>query len=617
MRSLGIDRSSSALFQYETEGDNNAIKATPVNKIGNDLHNSSCQGAPIALFLKRMSIATLMLFTGALPLVFACGDSEPKNTEVTPVSRTEIEVAGEEDARASSNDTDPRFGGVLVFPAPSCGIPDPAIDPVLLDGLMVGEIHAGLTRIGSDPSNRVDLELAEKYVVREQGIVYDFTLRPDLRFSDGSPISASDFKWSWERAIGLAVSGSDAERVFGPINGFDAIRQGDTSDLVGVKVIDDRTLRVTLQRPTPHFTMLVSHHVASVLSRENVENWNVSWTNSGTFAMGDEPFSSSGLPVSAGPFRVSKYDPRSEECQLRRNEHYWSRDAYIDGVIFDTEVYGSAVDEIGSGDDLFVAGEIDYIDSIQRSELPIGALELDAPQNFGVEYLLLNPSLPPLDNVHFRRSIIAASPDFYALERGDAPPPETFNVYRIPFDTDMAQNEAQECQCAESYDEVLSYPTDLVSSGSLLASAIFPEWDKQLGISVQSRHTSRLDIQRMVAQGTVPMVSLVIRPSYPDPSAVALPLLDAIPGGYESEIVEELRRKAESAVSELDQAKRIEKWRQLEDLLLDAALVLPIAQLWSGSGLVQEWVNGLNMPEFDGSMFYDVWLDGAPERVLD
>ncbi len=565
-------------------------------------------------------IRTLFLVFSSMTslIAVACADSAPESDGAAPATDTEIEVVSESPNEDSSYPADARSGGVLVFPAPSCGIPDPAIDPVLLDGPMVGEIHAGLTRIGKDRDNRSELELAERYAVREQGTVYEFTLRPDLRFSDGSPVSASDFKWSWERAISLAVSGSNAEHVFEPVKGYDDVRNGDTLDLSGVEVIDDRTLRVTLRHPTPHLPMLVAHHVASVLKQGNVNDWNLSWTNSGTFAAGEEPFWRSGLPVGAGPFRVSKYDPRSEKCQLKRNEHYWSRNAHIEGVIFNTNVYGTSVDGLGQGDNLFVAGEIDYHDlwDTNPNDLGITAVQIDTIRQLNAEYLLFNPTIPPFDNIHFRRSLMSASPQYisstnpYSVE-------QRFFTMRVPLDPGVASEEAQKCECPDNHNIRLSYYSTFVASAGLLVETVFDQWNRLLDVEVATHHESRHQIQEMASSGTLEMLTFYHTPAYPDPSAQIQPILSKIPGGDTSEIVAKLQRLAKSAASEQDQAKRSELWHLLEQRVLEAALVLPIALVGSGEGHVQPWVNGLVFPEYGGSMFYDVWLDGAPERVLD
>ena len=127
------------------------------------------------------------------------------------------------------NPTGPQRGRVLAAPLTWCGSPDPAIDfaseySSLNGAPLVTEIDAGLTRIVDDPSSPFELELADSYNVSLDGLEYEFILRNDLKFSDGSPLTSGDFKWSWERSLKKSEAGSRARDVFGLIEGADVER---------------------------------------------------------------------------------------------------------------------------------------------------------------------------------------------------------------------------------------------------------------------------------------------------------------------------------------------------------------------------------------------------------
>ncbi len=112
-----------------------------------------------------------------------------------------------------------------------CPIHDPAIDSALgLFGIddvpLVTEIHAGLTSLSDDANALVQLGLADSYGVLENGLLYEFVLRQDLKFSDGSPLTASDVKWSWERALKMSGTAGRARDVFGLIDGASAVIDG-------------------------------------------------------------------------------------------------------------------------------------------------------------------------------------------------------------------------------------------------------------------------------------------------------------------------------------------------------------------------------------------------------
>ena len=117
-----------------------------------------------------------------------------------------------------------RRGGVLAAPMVSCPPPDPAIDIAsvwhgLSSPRLVTEIHAGMTRIVDNPASPFALDLAESYNVDLTGLEYEFALRNGLKFSDGTPLTSGDFKWSWERALKKSDAGSRARDVFGLVEG--------------------------------------------------------------------------------------------------------------------------------------------------------------------------------------------------------------------------------------------------------------------------------------------------------------------------------------------------------------------------------------------------------------
>ncbi len=94
-----------------------------------------------------------------------------------------------------------------------------------------------------------------------------------MKSSAGRPVTASDFKWSWERALAPNLNSERARETLGNILGTDAVIEGRTKELAGVEAIDDRILRVTLSKPNMGFLMAVADPAAVVLKRQNVENW--------------------------------------------------------------------------------------------------------------------------------------------------------------------------------------------------------------------------------------------------------------------------------------------------------------------------------------------------------
>ncbi len=165
----------------------------------------------------RRCISVLLLIAASLFLI-GCSTGQPVSDAGPEAEPADSHEALDPDAAVDVEEAlGFRAGSAFVYPVPACGAPDPAIDPVMADGPMSSEIHAGLTSIGEDGGNYItEFELAESFSMSADRTVYRFTLRKGLKFSDGSPISAIDFKWSWERAVQLARPGSKANTAFSP-----------------------------------------------------------------------------------------------------------------------------------------------------------------------------------------------------------------------------------------------------------------------------------------------------------------------------------------------------------------------------------------------------------------
>ena len=142
---------------------------------------------------------------------------------------------------------------------------------------LVPEIHAGLMRFTDDMQNPVEHDLAESYTVTPDYKSYTFTLRPNLRFSDGSHITAQDFKTSWERALQIGRERGYAHQMLGDIVGAAAVRDRSSSDLAGVTVIDERTLDIEIAAPNAQFGMLMAHPVSFVVKADQTQLWDTLW----------------------------------------------------------------------------------------------------------------------------------------------------------------------------------------------------------------------------------------------------------------------------------------------------------------------------------------------------
>jgi oligopeptide transport system substrate-binding protein len=153
------------------------------------------------------------------------------------------------------------------------------------------ELYAGLTRFSG---TGVEPDLAESWDVGEGGLVWTFHLRKGIRWSDDTPITADDFRRSWLRALRPSTNAPYAGPELGIVRGARHLHATGNGS-IGVQVLDDRNLRVTLQHPVPWLDELVAFPVAAPAPpRPNLYS---------------------------GPFRVSSRT--RAKLVLERNFNYW------------------------------------------------------------------------------------------------------------------------------------------------------------------------------------------------------------------------------------------------------------------------------------------------------
>ncbi len=582
--------------------------------------------------------------------MIAC--SEPHGNSETAVLDVEIQNAPQSSVHiapveASASSDAPRRGGVLMIEARSCGIPDPAIDSAIAFRsfetiTIVNEIHARLTRIVEEPYIRVKPELAERFKVSQDGLLYEFQLRSDLKFSDGSPLMASDVKWSWERALRKATDTSRVNHVLGVIRGADAVLDGASSDLLGVEVIDDRQFRVMLSEPHAEFLMLLADPVASVLERENVAEWDDVWENGELDPTheyrltGLRPRS---LPIGAGPFILTEYalpedtdegSYSNARCVIERNDYYWGRPAFLDAVAANvlpdlwTDPRNTMINQQRS----LISGKIDLgivwgdvgIDTVDDARTFAHVEMAQAP---GMLAIALNPAHPPLDDVHFRRAIAKAS-NISSMRYAQGvtnlnrivPPSIAFEdstVEAMPYDREGAQHELN----VSSYEDRLEQfdlwlSVDWTESMDDYRSVTSDSWRDLLGLDIEIREYEGSPLDE------VHMTVIDFTANYPSPYGFLHAILEAFGDQNLTPELIDIGRMISEAAAEPDAAERQRRYEAIEQHMLDQTLAIPLQALVPHRDLwIQDWVHGLRYPKYHGSAFYDAWLnETTPERTL-
>jgi oligopeptide transport system substrate-binding protein len=151
---------------------------------------------------------------------------------------------------------------------------------------------------------------AEKYEISLDGLTYTFTLRAGLKFSDGSPLTAHDYAWTWKRNLAPETAAEYAQLLY-PLKGAEEYNTGKTGDPGSVQVMasDDTTLVVTLRAAAPYFLTLVTTWPYVPLQRAALEQHGERWTDAGNI-------------VTAGQYAVQAWT-HDQQLLLAADPQYW------------------------------------------------------------------------------------------------------------------------------------------------------------------------------------------------------------------------------------------------------------------------------------------------------
>jgi oligopeptide transport system substrate-binding protein len=198
--------------------------------------------------------------------------------------------------------------------------------------------------------------LAERWEITNGGRRVTFHLRPDGRWTNGDPVTAHDFEFSWKRTISPTLGADYAYQFFG-IAGAEAFNQCEENcdrlrDRVGVSAIDDRTFRVDLTSPQPWFIQQVAHTSFLPVHRATVERHGDRWTEASNI-------------VTNGPFRLARWEHNSRIDLVKSDQ--WRG---ADGIALE-RVNGRLISEGTTAVQAFEADEIDAaVGGLPVEELP-------------------------------------------------------------------------------------------------------------------------------------------------------------------------------------------------------------------------------------------------------
>jgi len=284
---------------------------------------------------------------------------------------------------------------------------DPQVITAYTDMNIVAAIFEGLTVL--DEKTALPLPgTADRWEISADGTVYTFHIRADAKWSDGTPVTAQDFAYSFQRILTPAFA-SEYSYMLWPIKNAEAFNAGKLTDFsaVGIATPDAATLRLTLERPTPYLLALAAHSTWYPVSRAAIEK-------SGKMESRGTAWTRPGSLVGNGPFVLTEWIPNAR-ITVDKNSHYWdAANVRLNRIrFFPTE--SADVEERN-----FRAGQVHVTYDVPASKVATYRAQQPSPLRndplLSLYYINFNLQKPPLDNALVRRAL-ALAVDREALSR--------------------------------------------------------------------------------------------------------------------------------------------------------------------------------------------------------
>ncbi len=475
---------------------------------------------------------------------------------------------------------------------------DPALAAEAGSGVYISQIFSGLVRL--DETLNVASDIAVSWDKSPDGKTFTFHLRSEARFHNGKAVRASDFIYSWERALNPRTGSSTAGTYLIDIVGAPDVLSGKSQALSGVKAIDDKTLQVSIDAPKAYFLYKMAFPTAFVVDRANVGS-NAKWWQQ---------------PNGTGPFKLRQWQ-KDQNLVLQRNGDYYGERASVNEVNYKL-LAGSSIQLYQSGSiDVSPVGGV-YMGLATDPANPVSK-ELQVFPELSFSYVGFNTRTAPFDDEKVRQAFtlavdkeriaaLAAS-NIVATAYGILPPGMPgydAGLTGLRFDP----GRARQLIASSKFGDVSKLPPIVLTTagfGGMISGTVggvIEEWRRNLGVVVTVRQLEPEAYFSSLRAEKDQLYESAWIADYPDPQN----FLDVLfhsgtynnTGEYSNPNVDSL---LDRAGVEQDPGSRLRMYQDAEKMIVQDAAVLP---MFFGRSyvLVKPWVSGyiespLGMPQFN------------------
>nr|WP_272840818.1 oligopeptide ABC transporter substrate-binding protein OppA [Citrobacter freundii] len=465
------------------------------------------------------------------------------------------------------------------------GVPESNINRDLFEGLLISDVDG-------KPSPGV----AEKWENKDFK-VWTFHLRKDAKWSDGTPVTAQDFVYSWQRLANPNTASPYASYLqYGHIVNIDDIIAGKKpiTDL-GVKALDDHTFEVTLSEPVPYFYKLLVHSSVSPVPRAAVEKFGEKWTQPANI-------------ITNGAYKLKDWVV-NERIVLERNTNYWDNAKTVINQVNYLPISSEVTDV-----NRYRSGEIDMTYNNMPIEL-FQKLKKEIPNEVHVDpylctyYYEINNQKAPFNDVRVRTALkLALDRDIIVNKvknQGDLPaysftPPYTDGAKLVEpewfkWSQEKRNEEAKKLLAEAGYTAEKPLTFDLLYNTSdlhkKLAIAAASIWKKNLGANVKLENQEWKTFLDTRHQGNYDVSRAGWCADYNEPTSFLNMVLSDSSNNtvhYKSPAFDKL---IADTLKVTDEAQRSELYSKAEQQLDKDSAIVPV-YYYVNARLVKPWVGG-------------------------
>ncbi len=454
-----------------------------------------------------------------------------------------------------------------------------SLDPHKVTGntgsIIVYDMFEGL--LTTEPGGDIVGGLAQDWSVSEDGLIYTFKLKSDLKWSDGTALTSADVVYSYQRLVDPKTA-SPLVSVAGPIvNARAVIRGAAPPSALGVSAQDEQTVEIKLTRATPYYPQMLLAFANSIVPGHIIDTHDQAWTKAENI-------------VTSGAYILNEWLSNTHVKVVKNENHYASADTAIDEVIY------YPIENGATSLKRYRAGELDVTLNFPPSQIEWlrenYSADLHIFPTLALGYILINHKVPPFNNVRIRRALSIAIDREIVVERllndGSLPAynivPSAMPAYgnhptsfkNVDFEQRVAQAKQLMERAGYTPENPLkaSFKVGISEESKRLAIAYQGFW-RRIGLAVEIQEFDTGSLVRATRIGDFELMRYSYFAPYADPMSF-LNLLRSNSSsnfsGYFNPTFDSLINKANDLA---DPMARIEKLKEAEQLVMDDFALIP------------------------------------------